>query len=174
MIGLVSVTAAGRAAAGRLEQAWPDARRYDGPAAAALSRAFGECDAVVCFLAVGATVRLIAPLLDRGVVKGLAHITGGGITDNVPRILPDGTAAVIDCRSWQPPPLFAFLQRAGDVPVADMYRTFNMGIGMILVVPRDAARAALAALAGDRARVVGAIVPRAGGEPSRIVGTGAP
>ena len=73
MIGLVSVTAAGRAAAERLEQAWPDARRYDGPAAAALPRAFGECGAVVCFLAVGATVRLIAPLLqgkteDPGVV----------------------------------------------------------------------------------------------------------
>ena len=73
MIGLVSVTAAGRAAAERLEQAWPDARRYDGPAAAALPRAYTECDAVVCFLAVGATVRLLAPLLqgkheDPGVV----------------------------------------------------------------------------------------------------------
>jgi cobalt-precorrin 5A hydrolase / precorrin-3B C17-methyltransferase len=73
MIGLVSVTAAGRAAAQRLEQAWPDARRYDGPAAAALPRAFGECGAVVCFLAVGAAVRLLAPLLkgkteDPGVV----------------------------------------------------------------------------------------------------------
>src|ERR1700736_2377638 len=73
MIGLVAVTAAGRAAAERLSQAWPDARRYDGPAAAALPRAFKECDTVVCFLAVGATVRLIAPLLtgkdqDPGVV----------------------------------------------------------------------------------------------------------
>jgi cobalt-precorrin 5A hydrolase/precorrin-3B C17-methyltransferase len=73
MIGLVSVTAAGRTAAERLSQVWPDARRYDGPAAEALPRAFAECDAVVCFLAVGATVRLIAPLLtgkheDPGVV----------------------------------------------------------------------------------------------------------
>ena len=73
MIGLVSVTAAGRVAADRLEQAWPDARRYDGPAAAALPRAYTECDAIVCFLAVGATVRLLAPLLkgkheDPGVV----------------------------------------------------------------------------------------------------------
>ena len=73
MIGLVSVTAAGQAAADRLAKAWPDARRYDGPAAAALPRAFKECDAVVCFLAVGATVRLLAPLLkgkheDPGVV----------------------------------------------------------------------------------------------------------
>ena len=62
MIGLVSVTKAGHAAAGRLA-AWPDTRRYDGPAAEALPRAFGECDAIVCFLAVGATVRLLAPLL---------------------------------------------------------------------------------------------------------------
>ena len=64
MIGLVSVTAAGQAAAERLAQAWPDARRYDGPAAAALPQAFKECDAIVCFLAVGATVRLLAPLLN--------------------------------------------------------------------------------------------------------------
>src|SRR5271166_2209944 len=73
MIGLVAVTAAGRTAADRLTKAWPDARRYDGPAAAALPRAFKECDAIVCFLAVGATVRLLAPLLtgknsDPGVV----------------------------------------------------------------------------------------------------------
>ena len=64
MIGLVGVTAAGQAAADRLAKAWPDARRYDGPAAAALPRAFKECDAIVCFLAVGATVRLLAPLLN--------------------------------------------------------------------------------------------------------------
>ncbi|MGH3232795.1 MAG: cobalamin biosynthesis protein, partial [Streptosporangiaceae bacterium] len=73
MTGLVSVTATGQAAAERLAAAWPDARRYEGPAAAALPQAFGECDAVVCFLAVGATVRLLAPLLigkheDPGVV----------------------------------------------------------------------------------------------------------
>src|SRR5271157_4917690 len=73
MIGLVAVTAAGRTAADRLTKAWPDARRYDGPAAAALPRAFKECDAIVCFLAVGAAVRLLAPLLtgkrsDPGVV----------------------------------------------------------------------------------------------------------
>jgi cobalt-precorrin 5A hydrolase/precorrin-3B C17-methyltransferase len=64
MIGLVAVTASGREAARRLAAAWPEARRYHGPASEALSRAFGECDAIVCFLAVGATVRLIAPLLD--------------------------------------------------------------------------------------------------------------
>ncbi len=61
MIGLVSVTAVGRSAAERLERAWPDARTYDGPAADALPRAFHECDGVVCFLAVGATVRRVTP-----------------------------------------------------------------------------------------------------------------
>ena len=84
MIGLVSVTRAGQAAAERLEKAWPDARRYHGPAATALPPAFAECDAIVSFLAVGATVRLIAPLLmskhdDPGVVCvdeeiGRAHV----------------------------------------------------------------------------------------------------
>ena len=63
MIGLISVTRAGHAAADRLARAWPDARRYEGPAATALPRAFAACDAIVSFLAVGATVRLIAPLL---------------------------------------------------------------------------------------------------------------
>ncbi|MGO9783668.1 MAG: precorrin-3B C(17)-methyltransferase [Streptosporangiaceae bacterium] len=73
MIGLIAVTAGGRQAAGRLAAAWPDTRRYEGPASSALPRAFAECDAIVCFLAVGATVRLLAPLLsgkhsDPGVV----------------------------------------------------------------------------------------------------------
>ena len=73
MIGLIAATAAGRQAAGRLAGAWPGTRRYEGPAGAALPRAFAECDAIVCFLAVGATVRLLAPLLggkrsDPGVV----------------------------------------------------------------------------------------------------------
>ena len=73
------------------------------------------------------------PLVARGAIKGMAHITGGGLTDNVPRILPHGTAARIDHSAWTAPPLFQWLQRAGDVPEAEMLRTFNMGIGMVLV-----------------------------------------
>jgi phosphoribosylformylglycinamidine cyclo-ligase len=73
------------------------------------------------------------PLVVRGAIKGMAHITGGGLTDNVPRILPDGTAARIDRSAWTAPPLFPWLQRAGNVPEADMLRTFNMGIGMVVV-----------------------------------------
>ncbi len=72
-------------------------------------------------------------LLDKGVVKGLAHITGGGLTDNIPRILPEGTAVQIDRDSWATPPLFELLRRLGNVSDSEMYRTFNMGIGMVIV-----------------------------------------
>ena len=71
---------------------------------------------------------LVEPLLGEGRLLGLAHITGGGITDNLPRILPQGCAARIDRGAWTVPPIFTFLQKAGEVPVDDMYRTFNMGI----------------------------------------------
>lgn len=77
---------------------------------------------------------LIRPLLADGVIKGMAHITGGGITDNLPRILPSGTAARIDRDTWQTPPLFQWLADAGEVPDEDLYRTFNMGIGLIVAV----------------------------------------
>ena len=78
----------------------------------------------------------VRPTIDTGYVKGIAHITGGGLTDNVPRILPDGCNAVIDTRSWPVPPVFEFLRKQGDVPVDDMYRTFNMGIGLVIVCSR--------------------------------------
>ena len=72
-------------------------------------------------------------LLDQGVIKGLAHITGGGLTDNIPRILPEGIAVKIDKASWTTPPLFELLRRLGNVSESEMYRTFNMGIGMVIV-----------------------------------------
>jgi phosphoribosylformylglycinamidine cyclo-ligase len=81
---------------------------------------------------------LLEPLLDTSVLKGMAHITGGGITENLPRILPAGTAAEIRKGSWPVLPIFAFMQQRGGIEEAEMYRTFNMGIGMILVVsPED-------------------------------------
>ena len=80
----------------------------------------------------------IEPLLDSGVIRGMAHITGGGITDNLPRTLPDGLGYRIDHESWTVPPLFRWLQKAGGVHDAEMFRAFNMGVGMILVVgPAD-------------------------------------
>ena len=106
---------------------------------------------------------LVEPLLaDKGLVKGLAHITGGGITDNLPRIFPPGVGAVIHRSAWSVPPLFSFLQSAGRVPVEDMYRTFNMGIGLIIACdPATEARVLdLLRVAGeDRAAVIGEMVP---------------
>ena len=72
-------------------------------------------------------------LLDKGVIKGLAHITGGGLTDNIPRILPEGTAVKINKDSWPIPPLFELMRRLGNVSESEMYRTFNMGVGMVIV-----------------------------------------
>ena len=74
-------------------------------------------------------------------MKGLAHITGGGITENLPRILPEGCAAEIDRRAWTVPPIFQFIQDRGGVGRDDMYRTFNMGIGLIIAcTAREAER----------------------------------
>jgi phosphoribosylformylglycinamidine cyclo-ligase len=80
----------------------------------------------------------VQPLLDRGLLKGLVHITGGGITDNTPRILPVGAEAEVRLGSWPVLPIFDLIAKCGDVPPDDMLRTFNMGLGMLLVVaPRD-------------------------------------
>ncbi len=80
---------------------------------------------------------VIRPLLGRGWLKGMAHITGGGITDNLPRVLPEGVSARVDRRAWRTPSLFRWLGEAGSVPEMDLRRSFNMGIGLILVVAAD-------------------------------------
>ena len=72
------------------------------------------------------------PLLEAGVVKGMAHITGGGITENLPRMLPEGCAARIDRRQWPVPPVFSFIAERGAIADAEMFRAFNMGIGLIV------------------------------------------
>jgi phosphoribosylformylglycinamidine cyclo-ligase len=74
-------------------------------------------------------------LIDAQCVSALAHITGGGITENLPRVLPRGTAAAIELGSWPVLPIFEHLQQLGNVPQDEMLRTFNMGMGMLLVVP---------------------------------------
>jgi len=104
---------------------------------------------------------LMRSLLDGRAIKGMAHITGGGITDNLPRILPPGTAARVRLGSWEVPPLFQFLREAGRVPQDDALRTFNMGIGMIVVTSPDAAPGVLDELAarGERgARLIGEVI----------------
>ncbi len=83
---------------------------------------------------------ILKKLIAAGIVRGMAHITGGGITENLPRILPRGTGAVVDLASWTVPPLFEHLQHLGNVEQDEMMRTFNMGIGMIVVVPAEEVR----------------------------------
>jgi phosphoribosylformylglycinamidine cyclo-ligase len=95
------------------------------------------------------------PLLGTGVVKGMAHITGGGITENLPRVLPPGTAAVVRPATWDVPPIFTWLQQRGNVPGEDMLRTFNMGVGLIVVTSREQAADVSAAL---DAPVIGEVV----------------
>ncbi len=103
-----------------------------------------------------------------GLVKGFAHITGGGFPENVARILPDGVGASIDAASWPMPPVFGWLMRQGSIPAADMASTFNCGIGMIAVVAAaDASEAArMFTETGSPAMVIGEIVARASGDPA--------
>jgi phosphoribosylformylglycinamidine cyclo-ligase len=104
-------------------------------------------------------------------VKGLAHITGGGLLENVPRILPGGLAAELDRGAWTRAPLFDWLQEQGRVDDSEMHRVFNCGIGMVAVVSeRDVAPAlALLAAQGEVAGRIGFIRARAAGEPPTLL-----
>lgn len=84
-------------------------------------------------------VKQVLEIISKGGVKGLAHITGGGFTDNIPRVFPSGLGAKIFTGSWEVPPVFKWLQQVGNIDDAEMRRTFNMGIGMVLVVSRESA-----------------------------------
>jgi len=99
-------------------------------------------------------------LIHERCVSALAHITGGGITENLPRVLPRGVAASIDLGSWPVPPLFEHLRQLGNIPQDEMMRTFNMGLGMLLVVPLAKFKKAQTVLerAGEKAYTVGRIV----------------
>ena len=110
--------------------------------------------------------------LMRGVeVKGMAHITGGGLLENTHRMFPEQLAARLDHRSWPRPAIFDWLQSAGNVADAEMHRVFNCGVGMIVVVAAaDADRAAaLLADAGETVFRVGAVVRRAPGAPATVI-----
>ncbi len=109
-------------------------------------------------------VKPLLQLIRSGLVRGLAHITGGGLIGNVPRVLPAGTAARIDARSWTLPPLFAWLQDKGGVSHEEMHRTFNCGIGMVVVVAAADAEAAMTQLqaAGETVYRIGEIVAHPG------------
>jgi phosphoribosylformylglycinamidine cyclo-ligase len=92
-------------------------------------------------------------------VQGLAHITGGGITDNIPRVLSDGLEVVLDRKSWHRDPVFDWLQRTARIDSKEMYRTFNCGIGMVAIVPKEHAQAAVDLLSsrGETATVIGEV-----------------
>ena len=97
-------------------------------------------------------------------LHAMAHITGGGLTENLPRVLPDHLAAQIDVKSWAFPPVFAWLQEKGNIAQMEMYRTFNCGVGFVVVVPADKADQAIALLneQGETAWKLGEIVERTG------------
>ncbi|KAG4120013.1 hypothetical protein ERO13_D11G116300v2 [Gossypium hirsutum] len=85
-------------------------------------------------------VKQVLDIIGKGGVKGIAHITGGGFTDNIPRVFPEGLGAVIYKDSWNVPAVFKWIQQAGKIEDAEMSRTFNMGIGMVLVVSKEASQ----------------------------------
>ncbi len=101
----------------------------------------------------------VSALMKKVRIRGMAHITGGGFPDNLPRVLPRTLNAVIDRSTWTPPPVFQFIQETGGVAVDEMYRVFNMGIGMVIAVRPDDESRALAALkaSGEKAVVIGRI-----------------
>jgi phosphoribosylformylglycinamidine cyclo-ligase len=115
-------------------------------------------------------VKPILRLLQSVNVKGLAHITGGGISGNLPRVLPDGLRAVVRKSAWPRPPVFQWLQRAGNVAEDEMFRVFNCGIGMVVVLaPGDAPRAAaLLREAGETVYEIGSI-EKAAGEAHAVI-----
>ncbi len=111
-------------------------------------------------------VKPLLQLIQQSRVHALSHITGGGLLENIPRVLPETCKAVIDTRAWQMPEVFTWLQQTGKVASREMYRTFNCGVGMVVVVPANAQEQALALLrqAGETATVIGRIAPREGAE----------
>ncbi len=104
--------------------------------------------------------RALKPVFDAKLAKGAAHITGGGLIENTPRALPDHLTASFDWSAWTRPPVFEWLQSVGGVPEEDMRRTFNLGVGMVLIVAPENAAAVITQLnaSGERAFVIGALV----------------
>jgi phosphoribosylformylglycinamidine cyclo-ligase len=107
----------------------------------------------------------LRPLLQHPALRAMAHITGGGLTDNLPRVLPAGTHAEIRVGSWEVPEIFHFLQEHGEVETEEMFRVFNMGIGMVLVVDPAGLRELLAELRGrgQRSAILGTVQPGGSG-----------
>jgi len=116
-------------------------------------------------------VKPVLKLLKNCEVHALSHITGGGFWENIPRVLPENTKAVIDGSSWQWPEVFNWLQKSGNVETYEMYRTFNCGVGMIIALPQDQVDAALALLKaeGENAWLIGHIEAAAADEKQVVI-----
>jgi phosphoribosylformylglycinamidine cyclo-ligase len=99
-------------------------------------------------------------MLEAEALSGMAHITGGGITENLPRVLPKGFGAVVEMGTWPVPPIFEHMQKLGNIEHAEMMRTFNMGIGMVLIVNPKKFKKAQSILEriGEKGHVIGRIV----------------
>lgn len=111
---------------------------------------------------------VVKPLLDQGLVKGMAHITGGGLIDNLPRTLPDHCIARLDPTLWDVPPIFSWLVEQGNLAIAERYHVFNMGIGFVLVTTPDHAQTILAQV--PEARQIGRILERTTSDESAVQG----
>lgn len=116
-------------------------------------------------------VKPLLALLKQSSIHALAHITGGGLLENIPRVLPAGTAVQLTRKAWQRPAIFDWLQTEGGISDIEMHRTFNCGIGMIVVLPATEADAALRQLsaAGETATLIGEVIAQPAGEPQVIL-----
>jgi phosphoribosylformylglycinamidine cyclo-ligase len=142
---------------------------YDGPAPFAPSEPLGAALLKPTRIYVKPALALAAA----GLAKGFAHITGGGLSENIPRVLPEGLGVALDAAAWEVPPVMRWLQTLGGIGNREMARTFNCGVGLVVIVAAENAEAALALLgqAGEAARVIGrVVVPPSGGERVAIAG----
>jgi len=134
---------------------------------AELSQKLGDTDLGTALMApTKIYVKPLLKLIKASQVNALSHITGGGLLENIPRVLPEGSKAVIDTNSWELPEVFQWLQLSGNVNSIEMYRTFNCGVGMVLAVPSNKADEAISLLEteGEKAWKIGHIATAASGE----------
>lgn len=130
-----------------------------------LGMTVGECLLTPTKIYAKLLAEVLADPARRAGVAAISHITGGGLADNVERLMPEGTCAVIDRNTWNPAPVFAWLQRLGDVDREEMFRVFNMGIGLVLIVHPDQAPAVQSTLTslGEQWQVIGYVSSEPGG-----------
>lgn len=114
----------------------------------------------------------LLPLVEESLIKGMVHITGGGFEGNIPRVIPGGFVAALDKKLWHVHPIFKLIAELGNVPEDEMYRTFNMGLGMLVIVSKDESSGVSDALerAGERVYEIGVVRKRTGDDPPVILG----